>query len=163
MAVDYRALAISGTLAVLVGGAFSTPILFPAAFADEPAHYAVMTLDELLPRPVKASDFVKYAVTYDDSVSTDVERTQIVDKISFGRRTKVTIATTSSGTYSSDALTSRYVRYPGIDVAALPGDGPSHDRFLFSSTETPWGTRVSTGISSGSFVYYSSTFTPKRR
>jgi hypothetical protein len=57
-----------------------------------------------------------YSVTTADWVSLDAEYNTTVRKIEFGRVTDVNIATTSTGTYSSDALVSPNVLYPGITV-----------------------------------------------
>ena len=53
-------------------------------------------------------------------MSADVQRTASVTKIEHGRKSNVSIVTTLSGTYSSDAITSPHVLYPGIHVEALP-------------------------------------------
>jgi hypothetical protein len=161
MAVDLRALAVSGTLAMLVGGVFATPLLFPAAFADEPASYALDTMNGLFPAPFDPEQFRKYDITADDSVSTEVQHTDVVQKIGFGRRTMVSIVTTASGTYSSDALTSPNVRYPGIDVVARPLEDGGNQSW-FATHAFPGGTWVSSGFTVGSFTYYNSRFTPAR-
>jgi hypothetical protein len=57
-----------------------------------------------------------YSVAYDDSVSTEVLGTQTVRKIGYGKSEMVTITTTPTGTYSSDALFSKHIKYPGIEV-----------------------------------------------
>ena len=46
-----------------------------------------------------------------------------VRKIGYGQTSIVNIITTSSGVYSSDALTSPHVLYPGIHVEQVPYDG----------------------------------------
>jgi hypothetical protein len=81
-----------------------------------------------------------------------------VRKIAFGHPTVVTIVTTSSGTYSSDAITSPHVLYPGIEVTPTHGGA----RFHAASNTTPQGTFSWSVISSGSFTYYTSNFVPKR-
>ncbi|MBU1304981.1 MAG: hypothetical protein KKF33_05615 [Alphaproteobacteria bacterium] len=58
----------------------------------------------------------KYVVTADPSVSQEPLSTQTVKKIEGGRVSYVTITTTSTGTYSSDAMFSPNVQYPGIAV-----------------------------------------------
>lgn len=55
-------------------------------------------------------------VTHQDWVSTSVTASATVTKIGYGRTTAVTISTTATGTYSSDALGSPHVLYPGITV-----------------------------------------------
>src|SRR5690349_1652982 len=61
-----------------------------------------------------------YSVTYEDDVSTTATATATVRKIGYGETTVVNITTTSSGVYSSDAMTSPHIRYPGVHVARLP-------------------------------------------
>lgn len=57
-----------------------------------------------------------YLVDYDASVSTDALSTARVKKVEAGKVSYVTITTTATGTYSSDAMFSKHVQYPGIDV-----------------------------------------------
>ncbi|WEJ57678.1 hypothetical protein [Devosia sp. FJ2-5-3] len=57
-----------------------------------------------------------YIVDYADWVSTDPISMHRVKKIEAGRVSEVAITRTSTGTYSTDALTSRHVQYPGITV-----------------------------------------------
>lgn len=81
--------------------------------------------DELLQGPVApgfdTSKLVKfegrnYQIQTEDWVSQDPISSQVVKKVEAGRVTYVTIATTSTGTYSSDAMFSSNVQYPGIAV-----------------------------------------------
>ncbi|MEO8756739.1 MAG: hypothetical protein ABI398_03145 [Devosia sp.] len=158
MRVPFRVVAISGSLAALVGLAMVSPALFPAAFANEPQSRLLKTAKDIFPSPFDPKKLRKYDVVFDASVSTEVQRTQIVRKIAFGQKSTVLIVTTPSGTYSSDALTSPYVRYPGIDVTPRQA---GHD-FSFSAFSSRFGTGTSSRISSGSFIYYNSSFTPSR-
>lgn len=57
-----------------------------------------------------------YRVTAEDWVSLDPISATTVQKIGYGKITEVNIATTTTGTYSSDAIVSPYVLYPGIEV-----------------------------------------------
>jgi hypothetical protein len=57
-----------------------------------------------------------YNVDYDDWVATDPLSTVRVKKIEAGKVSYVTITTTATGTYSTDAMFSRHVQYPGISV-----------------------------------------------
>lgn len=58
-----------------------------------------------------------YTITYDDTVSLDPLSQATVSKVGYGHVSEVNIVTTSSGTYSSDALKSPHVLYPGIEVS----------------------------------------------
>ena len=103
---------------VFGGSVFALTILAPqqiAAIAEEPVKAAAATIDQLFPDPIDPRMFRHYDITLDDSVSTDVQRTQVVKKIGHGRTSQVTIVTTPSGTYSTDGILSPHVRYPGIE------------------------------------------------
>ena len=90
-------------------------------FADEmPAGFDTSRL-------VKFDDR-KYRINYDASVSTEPLSTATIKKIEGGSVSYVQIATTATGTYSSDGLTSPHVQYPGIDVEPV-----RKSRFFFSS------------------------------
>jgi len=66
-----------------------------------------------------------YLVDYDASVSTDPLSTTRVKKVEAGKVSYVTITTTATGTYSSDAMFSKHVQYPGIDVQPVD-NGSNH-------------------------------------
>ena len=83
--------------------------------------------------------FRKYDIVLGPGVSTDVQRTQTIRKIGYGYASTVTVVTTPSGTYSSDALVSPHVLYPGIEVT------PKHDH----DAESHW-----TSVERGSIIYY---------
>lgn len=61
-------------------------------------------------------DGEKYEITVDDSISLDVLTSHKIRKIGYGKETMVNVVRTTSGTYSSDALTSPNILYPGIEV-----------------------------------------------
>ena len=116
----------------------------------------VQTADQLFPKSPDLRGLKKFNFDIADSVSTKAERTEVISKIGFGQRSYVAIVTTPSGTYSSDAITSPHVLYPGIDVSPKHG-GP---RFHMAMSTTPRGTFSWSVISSGSFTYYNSSFAP---
>lgn len=155
MRVEFRTVAISAVAALAVAGGLASPVLFPQAFANEPQNQLIRTAKDLFPPPFDPSKLRKFDIEIADTVSTEPLRTQYVKKIAFGRPTTVTIITTSSGTYSSDAITSPHVLYPGIDVA--PKHGGPRVRVAFGNS--PWGSFTSTTVSSGSFTFYNSSFT----
>lgn len=112
------------------------------AFADE------------TPQGVDPSRLVRfedklYRVDHEASVSTDPLSTSRVKKVEGGRVSYVTITTTPSGTYSTDALFSRHVQYPGIAVEQL---SPPDNSFSYWSNGA-WAGFVSR--SANSFVYRS--------
>ncbi len=61
----------------------------------------------------------RYKVEIDPSVSRKVLNQYRVRKFGFGRLENVQILTTASGTYSSDALKSEHIVYPGINVSEI--------------------------------------------
>lgn len=111
--------------------------------------------DEFAPRGVDAASLVKfegqdYDVGYEDWVATDPLSTSRVKKVEAGKVSYVTITTTATGTYSTDAMFSRNVQYPGISVEAA---APDRNFFRYWSNGA-WSS-FSTGTA-GSFVYYGS-------
>lgn len=138
---------------VFAGGILALSIIAPqqiGAIAEEPVNVAVATIDKLFPEPVDPSMFRKYSITFDDSVSTDVQHTQMVRKIGHGRMSVVTIVTTPSGTYSTDGILSPHVRYPGIDKSLKRR---SHDHWSLAPSGNDGGRWVS--YADGSFIYLS--------
>ena len=113
---DQMRIITGGALAgLLVAGMLALPSLLPAAIAeDEPMRTLFMSRDELLPQRVDGRDFVKPDFTVEPWVSTEVLSETTILKIGYGRTTFVTIAETATGTYSTDALNSPHIRYPGI-------------------------------------------------
>lgn len=89
--------------------------------------------DEYAPGGVDAASLVKfegrdYTVDYDSWIATDPLSTTRIKKVEAGRVSYVTITTTATGTYSTDAMFSNHVQYPGINVAP---DGPSRNVFHY--------------------------------
>ncbi|MDR3475308.1 MAG: hypothetical protein P4M09_26970 [Devosia sp.] len=60
-----------------------------------------------------------YGVETAPGISFEPQSTSVVRKIGYGETRFVSVATTSSGTYSTDGLASPYVRYPGMFVEKL--------------------------------------------
>jgi hypothetical protein len=138
------------------GGVLALTIVAPqqiGVLAAAPVEAAVKTVGDLFPPSVNPRMFRKYDIIFDDSVSTDVTRTQIVKKIGHGRTSEVTIVTTPSGTYSTDGIVSPNVRYPGIETTLKPWDEDGHSRSWFSYRSTVRGAWIS--FSNGSFTYLS--------
>ena len=111
--------------------------------------------DEFAPVGVDAASLVKfedrdYVVDYDDWIATDPLSTVRVKKVEAGKVSYVTITTTATGTYSTDAMFSRHVQYPGISVTDAE---PSRNFFRYWSNGR-WSA-FSTGTA-GSFYYYRS-------
>lgn len=75
--------------------------------------------------PARLSTLVKfgdreYEMAAADWVSLTPISSVTVRKIGYGRATEVSVATTATGTYSSDGMVSPHVRYPGITVRPVP-------------------------------------------
>ena len=80
--------------------------------------------DEAVP-PVDPSKLVKfdgrdYRIDYQPWVSTEPVSQVSVKKISRGVVSYVSVVTTSTGVYSSEAMLNPHVLYPGIKVTRLP-------------------------------------------
>jgi hypothetical protein len=142
-----RTIAITGVIGALVAGGLTLPAYIPAAMADEtPFQPLLDAAPNLFPEVFDPDSLVKFDVEIADSVSTDVTSTQTVTKIGFGHSSVVSIVHTASGTYSSDAMTSPHVLYPGIEVTPKPGI-EKLGALLDNSGVTDW-----TPVYSGSFV-----------
>jgi len=165
MSVPFRVIATSFGLASAVAGAVVSPAIFPQAFAQEPQHKLVQTAEQLFPAPADLRRLKKFNVDIADSVSTKPERTQVISKIGFGERSMVSIVTTATGTYSSDAILSPYVRYPGIDVERKHWwyNCGCQNHFSMSTYTSPYGTWTTTRTNSGSFTYVTSQYAPAKR
>jgi hypothetical protein len=118
-----RSILAGGLVGLLVAGSLALTSMLPPAMADdEPWRSLLSTGEEILPdEPLPA--FFKPQWTVEPSVNTDVVKQQMVRKIGYGRTEFVDIVTTPTGTYSSDALSSPYVRYPGIHANAPEAGG----------------------------------------
>ncbi len=110
--------------------------------------------DEFAPTGIDAASLVKfedhdYVVDYEDWVATDPLSTVRVKKVEAGKVSYVTITTTATGTYSTDAMFSNHVQYPGISVEQAPDD--RYNRFSYWSGGS-WFSFGSRGADS--FFYY---------
>jgi hypothetical protein len=126
-------LSFAAVAAVAVG-------LAPVTWAQEVSGDNKIDLTNLL-----FLDDKSYSVTYEDSVSREATNQTTVRKIGYGQTSIVNIVTTSSGVYSSDAMTDPHIRYPGIHVEQVPladEDGHYHHHWpvkgsFVSITRTP--------------------------
>lgn len=80
---------------------------------------------------INLDNLVRFSAEADEQIDNWVSTTPLqswtVKKIEAGRVSHVKIVRTSTGTYSSDGLASRHIRYPGITIPK------SLDQFSFSS------------------------------
>jgi hypothetical protein len=159
MSFEARTFVITGGVAAFVAGCLAAPQFFPQAFASEPQSHLLDRGKDIFPIPFDTKRLRKYEITFDDSVSTEVVRTQTVKKYGFGQKTIVSIVTTPTGVYSSDGLASPNVRYPGIEVTPKH----RHRHWAFSTSTSTYGTSTWSSFSSGSFTYYTYSFKPAAR
>lgn len=129
----YKYTMLGALVGTVVAVTLAAPAIIPKAWADE---QPIRALQDVKHSVLEALDdkvtFYKPDWTVEDSVSTTPIRTATVRKIEAGKTSFVTIATTSTGVYSSDGLESPNIRYPGIHpnerkyepiVAVLTSDG----------------------------------------
>ena len=154
--IDKVMIGIGGVVGLIVAGALAAPAFFPEAFASEPQSHLLDRGKDLFPAPFDMKRLKKFDITLDNSVSTEVQHSQIINKIGFGQKSMVSVITTPSGTYSSDALTSPNVKYPGITVKQPQSDY----NWAFQHFVTPRGTGEWTSFTHGSFTYWTYSFTP---
>lgn len=101
--------ALSATAMAAIG-----PGWVSKAFADEFARPAID------PSRLVRYENTAYLVDYDASVSAEPLSSTRVKKIEAGKVSYVDITTTASGVYSTDAMFSGHVQYPGISVERAP-------------------------------------------
>jgi hypothetical protein len=157
--IDKKMIMIGGFVGLFVAGCLAAPEFFPQAFASEPQSHLLDRGKDLFPAPFDMKRLKKFDITLDDGVSTQITHTEIIKKIGFGQKKIVSVITTPSGTYSSDALTSPYVKYPGITVE--PKWEANGHGWAFGHIDTPFGSGEWSSITSGSFTYWNYTFKPK--
>jgi len=112
---DARIVMGMGAGAGLVALLLALPSMLPPAVAsEEPARTLLSTAGEIFPPPFNPDSLVKWDFQVEPSVSTTPLRQSTVRKIGYGVTEFVQVVQTSTGTYSSDALQSPHVEYPGI-------------------------------------------------
>src|SRR5688500_414031 len=139
----------AGGFGLMIAGMLAMTSALPPALADEePFRTLLMTGDELIPdEPLTAETFFKPEWTIEPSVNTDIVKQRTVLKIGYGRTEFVTVVTTPTGTYSSDAISSPHVRYPGIHDTRVAAYDPE---LLGFSNGSGW--TVLKGFGANSFV-----------
>lgn len=113
-------LSVAALCALAIGIAW--PGMVAKAFGDESV---AGTID--VSRLVRFEG-VAHEVSAEPWVDTVPASTSIVKKIEGGKVSYVTIVRTSTGTYSSDAMASRHVEYPGIVVERVDRRGYGFSR-----------------------------------
>jgi len=118
-----------------------------AALAAVGPGFAVDVLPANEPRAIDPADLVTfegrdYDMQYEDWVATAPLTHSRVKKVEMGRVSYVDITTTATGTYSTDALFSNHIQYPGITVTDRTKPA-TVNRFSFwnGGSWTSFGTR----------------------
>ncbi len=121
---DTRTIAGIGALGGLVALLLASPSIMPtnAAQAD-PIREVVTSVERALAPPPDTDRLLKWNVIVEPGISLEPIGESVVRKIAFGRTEFVRVVETSSGTYSSDALGSPNMRYPGIHRTAAQTTG----------------------------------------
>jgi len=127
--------------------AFTGPGMVLPALADE-------FIDSVVAPGFDTSNLVKfggkrYSVESEDWVATEPLSTVRVKKVEAGKVSYVTITTTETGTYSTDAMFSDHVQYPGIEVTERPRY--PRNRFSYWSSGSWYGFTSTNG---SSFTYF---------
>lgn len=123
---------------------------------------SIVEQDDILIDP---SDFVRIDhfnghISVADYVDKQVQTVSQVTKIGYGQIHQVNVTTTSTGTYSSDALLSANVQYPGVKLVPKPSEIESslaygnHFNGLLVHTRKGYISIPHTGIPSYQFLFY---------
>lgn len=115
MNLPSRHMLMGMTLGALCASALAAtgPGFVLAAFADEMAPGIDVA-------GLVRHDGRDYDIQHEDWVSTEEISRSRIKKIEFGRVSYIDVVTTATGTYSTDAMFSNHVQYPGIMVAEAP-------------------------------------------
>ena len=157
---DYaRVIIVGGTIGALATLSLASAVYLTTAEAQEVIDTVIAPAKQLFAPGFDPERLKKFDIAVGDSVSTEVEHTEIVGKIAFGKKSTVTILSTPSGTYSSDALLSPNVHYPGIEVTRKAGPGD----WALTYSLSPDGAETWQSFSSGSFTWLNYSFAPAAR
>lgn len=126
--------------------------ILPAEVLDSPAAEALAPqTDGAFPDLLRIPD-VEMSVA--PTVSQDVLTSGTVRKIGFGRIETVNIVVTSTGTYSSDAMDTTHVIYPGIETGRK--DDATVGDFFLALIDGRWSPM--TPVAARSVVQYGTSF-----
>jgi hypothetical protein len=150
MATENATVFIGGTLGTLAAGLLALPMVLPLGLqAQEPWQTLNKPSGEIFSPGPSLHGLVHREVRFEPGVSQDVVREVVVRKIAYGQTSFVTVGTTPTGTYSSDAIGSAHIRYPGVHVTpitpAAAGSG-----LAFVAEGPVW--RAIPAVAAGSFV-----------
>ncbi|RDE10580.1 hypothetical protein [Pelagibacterium lacus] len=112
------------SIALRYRAGLAVALMLAAIMAASMAHAdAILTTSPPPLSTLVKFDDRQYEISYSQDVSLEPTQSAAVRKIGFGAVSMVNIATTATGTYSSDGLTSPHIRYPGISVSAVLPEG----------------------------------------
>ena len=86
----------------------------PAIAGEEPVRTLLKSANDLWPPAFDPDRLMKWDYYVQPEVSVEPIRESTVRKIGYGRTTMVSVMETESGIYSTDALASQHIEYPGI-------------------------------------------------
>ena len=138
-----RAIFIGAGIGIAGAAVVAAPVFLQSAFASDDVQAAAATvaapIEKLFPTAPSfdMGRLRKFDFSFDASVATTPLSTVTISKFGFGQRTTVTISHTQTGTYSSDAIASPYVRYPGVTATARPDDCDCFLHLLEGVTSRP--------------------------
>jgi len=120
---NVRIAAAMGAGGILAALLLAVPSILPQALASEqPARTLLSSMSELFPPPFDPGKLAKYNYELSPAISTDVVKQSVIKKIGYGNTETVYVVQTPSGTYSTDALQSPNVEYPGVLKTRERGD-----------------------------------------
>lgn len=86
----------------------------PALAGEEPLRTLLQSPNDLWPPAFNPNSLMKWDYYVQPDVSVEPIRESTVRKIGYGKTTMVSVMETESGIYSTDALASPHIEYPGI-------------------------------------------------
>lgn len=124
--MDATKLIMAGGFGTLAGLALLTlpDALPPAVASEEPVRTLLRSASELWPPAFNPEGLMKWDYYLQPSVSMEPIRESTIRKIGYGKTTLVNVTETSSGIYSTDALASSHIQYPGIIKDLKPAQVP---------------------------------------
>ena len=153
-----RQLVLGVAVTAAVSGLLTSPLWLRSAMATDVVTDVAEATEQVqtIAPALDLSNLVKfegreYAVSYEDGAVSEPLSVTRIKKVEYGQVSYVDVATTVSGTYSSEALFSPHVKYPGILVVPT---GEPEAEFHFSSWSATEGWTAMSVTPAGSFSYH---------
>ena len=142
-----RTIIATGAFFGLLALGLALPSILPSAVADEePVRSVIKIAEATRTPPVDVSKLVNWDFEVEPGISTEPLRESTVRKIAYGRTSFVKVVETTSGVYSTDALSDPHIRYPGIHVRSKAS------QFAGIALWSGHGWELAAPFSAGSFV-----------